>query len=358
MKGFFDAAERTWMEQKGEGWWLRYWKNPWQAALWSDSTLREMQAHLDEATAQANMAEDSPPNDALSRTRFADRIHQTADLFQLTRTFIKFQKLSWTLQAKEWEQASSEELLVGLEIAEEAIETRARLVETSAEVRGRHPNSASAHDLSWVFRYDSIGGSLGAIALRIAELNLNSGTTLEMAGALVEKWNSALGYSGLPTFEIGHQKLSDVGLAASGDRRVWRRQHLSSAGMEMDSDPKGSGFFAKNVRRGHIYQAFTAKGGHFYLGRLKLKSRQSPSGEVYIRLDFFDESGKLLVKSTRGRLAPVAEFGEFHNIRTLIKAPDSAAFGRLMIRFYEMDQGSRADLIHAEVQDLGPAQSP
>jgi hypothetical protein len=272
--------------------------------------------------------------------------------------FIKFQNLSWTLQAKEWEQAAPEDLLEGLQIAGEAIETRARMLKSATEVRGRHPISASAHDLSWVFRYDSIGGSIASIALRLAELDHSSESTLEIAGSLMEQWSSALGYAGSPGFKTGHQKLSDVGLAAAGDRRVWRRQHLLSEGMEMDPDPKGSGFYAKNVRRGHIYQTFSAKGGHFYVGRLKLKSRQSPSGEISVRLDFFDVSGELLVKSKRGRLAPVAGFGEVQTIRTMIKAPDSAAFGRLMIRFYEMDRGSRADLIHAQVQDLGPAQSP
>ena len=41
-----------------------------------------------------------------------------------------------------------------------------------------------------------------------------------------------------------------------------------------------------------------------------------------------------------------------------MQAPAGAAYGRLFVRFYEMDQGSRADLFSAQVIDLGHLPSP
>ena len=335
---------------------MRYWKDAWQAALWDQATVETMQGHLDDALAATEHF--VPVKDAgLSPDRFRERVQQTTDLFSLTRAFLQFMESSWELQAGDWEEAGGKDLSKGLELADKALKARQALIERSRSVKARHPNTQFAHDLSWVFRYDDIGASLAAIRAGMARKQWGPEDDYRKADRLLEEWTTAHGMEGLPEFNNAEQVLHDTDFSEAADPEVWRHQSLDSEGLQMGPDPRGIGYVAENVRRGHIYQVFEVKPRHYYLGLLDLASMQTPSGEVYIRLDFFKE-GTLLAKSTRGKIAPVGRYGSEQRIRTLMQAPAEATHGRIMIRFYELEEDRRVYLKTVNVLDLGYRPTP
>jgi hypothetical protein len=355
MRAFFDEAERIWMNQSGTGWWLRYWKDPWQAALWQDADMGKLEELLEEAMTRCEAAlRDSTGADGLDPGRFRERVRQTADLFAMTRHFIRYQQLSWDLQSGPWESANTDALDRGLILAADTLQAREALNNSSTLVRAAHPNTVSAHDLSWIYRYDGNGAAIAAI-LGNPELTANRRAE---ALRLLKVWSLSHGLRGQPPLPGDDRLLFGTDFSEVEDPRIWKHQFLDSEGMSRGIGPDGRGFVARDVRRGHIFRIFPAKENHFYLGNLELATRQSPSGEVYIRLDFFTESGELIIKSARSRTAPGVKMDNAQRLRVLMQAPAEAAYGRLMIRFYEMDPGSSAMLHHAEVRDLGFRESP
>lgn len=327
MRAFFERAEALWMSQSGSGWWLRYWKDPWQAALWNERDGEQMETLLKEAL---SLAGEVPSG------RFQERVRQTSDLFSATALFLRYQDLSWRVQTG------------STSMAQEALDTRSALREKMSSILGRHPQAGFAGDLSWIFRYDSLGGAVArAYCAGRAELR-----------PTLADWCRVEGFSGMPTEGPGVPVLHDTTFGKTDNPRIWRQQHLDSDGLAMGSRVDGPGYQARDVRRGSIYQLFRATPGQFYLGELELESAQSPSGEVYIRVDFFDADNQLVAESRRVRLAPTARNGSRQTLRVLMQAPETASHGRLFIRFYEMDPGSRAELFRADVLDLGLDPNP
>ncbi|MEX0330141.1 MAG: DUF4838 domain-containing protein [Puniceicoccaceae bacterium] len=355
MRAFHDKAESLWMGQEGKGWWLRYWKDPWQAALWDAADIEEMEETLQQAQ-ELDRMEDVATSDGLSGSRFLARVQEVGNLFQLTSRFVEYMRLSWELQGGDWESADSVGIAQGLNLALKTLEARDRFVGKSAEVRQQSPNSRHAHDLTWPFRYDGIGAAIAALRQRAGELGM-SRTYGPRLDVLMLAWSLARSLEGRPAYSGVSSVLRDQTFASIEDPGVWRQQSLESEGMFMGSGGHAAGYTAKDVRRGHIFQVFEAQEGHFYLGSLDLESIQSPSGEIYIRLDFFNGK-ELLAKSARGRLAPVAEQGAKQRIRVLWQAPEGTTHGRILVRFYEMDEGSEADLFRINVLDLGYLGSP
>jgi hypothetical protein len=345
MQAFLEKAEAVWMSQQGSGWWLRYWKDPWQAALWESSDIIAMETHLQAALAKTRLHKADQASGLLPE-RFEQRVQETADLFGITRMFIHYQSLVWKLQSGNWETASARELAKGAALARETMEARRSLSEL-----------AHAHDLSWIFRYDGTGASIAGILHRATRQKWLPEGLYKEATAVMTDWLTAHGLEGRPDFRVGSQVLADTDFNEVDDPAVWTRQQLGSDGLQMGRGGRHVGYTANSVRRGHISQLFPAKEGHYYLAMLDLESVQSPSGEVYIKLDFFKD-GELLAESPRARLAPVEAFGSRQRIRALMQAPEGTAYGRLRIRFYEMDQGSRADLTQIEVLDLGQVPNP
>ena len=325
MRRFFDRAESVWMDQedgRGErGWWLRYWKDPWQAGLWQSDDLLAMQGDLDKALEATRNGPE----------RFHGRVRQTADLFAVTRSFIESENLAWSVQSGDTSRAGP------------ALEAREELETLMRQVLREHPLAARAGDLSWIHRYDSLGGPLAHARSR------------ETGGALqaeLEQWCRLQGFSGLPEEGPAQNILYDTRFAHVDNRRIWHWQYLDSENRFMAKGQMGKGFVAENVRQGHIYQLFEAVPGDFYLGELKLETDQSLSGEVYIRVDFFDVDNQLISRSRRARIAPVGQFGRHQVLRALNQAPEGATRGRLFIRFYELDRDRPVYLHQAEVRHL------
>jgi hypothetical protein len=356
MRAFFERAEQIWMKQEGQGWWLRYWKDPWQAAIWSADDVATLEMHLETAL-QKVRAVGEKKESGLDAQRFETRIRQTTDLFEMTRAFLRYESLSWELQSGTWESASQKAIQAGLVLCKETLSARKALKEISEKLRSRHPNTATAHDLSWVFRYDGDGAAIATILQRASRLDWLPAGAMDSGLTILDEWLSLNNLEGRPDFTQANQVLHDTDFSDIEDSSPWRRQFMSSEGMHVGQSREGIGFTVQNVRRGHITQSFDVEPGHYYLAHLDVDSAQTPSGEVYIRLDFFKD-GELMAQSPRARLLPVKPFGTEQRLRALMAAPEGATKGRLMIRFYEMDQGSQADLIQTRVYDLGRVPSP
>ena len=382
MAAFFNLAESIWMGQGGHPWWLRHWKNPWQAALWSPAEIRQARSLLESALAEAAQYEDPGERDGLAPGRFLSRVQETADVFSLTEAFHLYQTLGWQLQRPT--EGDPEDRLL---LARDALLARERLAAGTRRVVAANPNAARAGDLSWVFRYDTIGGSLAALGMEGPALGADrkpdspaddtevvppaiarrlegpapSGPPAVPRDALdsvLTRWMQLEGHAGLPDFADPRPVLFDKDFSHVADPRIWHHQFLESEGLHTGPGPDGAGFRAENVRRGHLYQLFPAEPHHFYLGALDVATRQSPSAEVYIRVDFFDTNHQLIGGSRRARIAPTDPYGERQTVHALMQAPGNAAYGRLFIRFYELDPDQPADLHRAEVWDLGHRPAP
>ncbi|MGC9451824.1 MAG: DUF4838 domain-containing protein [Oceanipulchritudo sp.] len=351
MRAFFDAAEAVWMNQPGRGWWLRFWKSPWQATLWNETELEELEGHLDRAMAACRIRPGAAREDGLSPTRFAERVGRTSELFGLTRIFVRYESLSWELQTMPLEQAGRELAGSALALAREALQARKILIARTAEVVGGNPLAARASDLEWIFLYDTLGSSIAAIGRRLKELGDAEGQ--QEARALMAEWIRLEDGSALPDFTRNENILWDTDFSLVEDPRYWLWHSLDAEGMEMSVPGGDAGFRAEGVRRGNIFQLFQARPGRFYLGKLLLEADLPDSAEAYIRLDFFSGEHELLGETRRARMAPTGKHGTRQILRALGKAPENTAYGRIFIRFYEMDPGVQADLFEVRVLDLG-----
>lgn len=349
MRAFFDQAEARWMGQEGTGWWLRYWKDPWQVALFRTADLDDMEELLAEAASLATVEETASAPSLLPPGRFRERVQQTTDLFALTRALHSYQSGCWALQATRWEGASAEAIQEGLSLAGATLAVRERLVGTRERILREEPNSRELRDFDWVFRYDDLGASLTALALAARARGLDPAP----AASALRHWAGLQGLEVVPEpGSGGRQVLYDRALSEIDNPRIWHHQMVESEGGRFSRLARAGGLLAENIRRGHVYQLFRAQPGAFYLGEVDLETAQSPSGEVTVRLDFFDEAHTWLGESPRARLAPTGDYGEGQRLRALMAAPADAAYGRLRIRFYEMDPGSRAEVTRAGVREF------
>jgi hypothetical protein len=356
MRDFFDLSESVWMNQPGRGWWLKYWKDPWQAALWNTQQLDLLQAFLDAAMDQAVAVEDSAQEDGLAASRFTTRVRQTRELFQATRLFVEYESAAWALNEACREISGPGQLEEPLAMAEHALDTRAELVERVRGIVRDNPLAARASDLEWILLYDNTGGCLGFLGLEASRTG--DPDARREADRLVRKWQRMEGRNGLPGYEKAHSILYDTSFGHAEDPQIWHRQHLDSDGLEMESLQPPNGFRVKAVRRGNIFQLFRVQPGHFYLGDLGLEASLADSGEIFIRLDFFSESHELLAQSRQARMPPGGKSGHGQQIRVLMQAPPESAYGRIFIRFYEMEPDNEARLRSVDVLDLGGHRIP
>lgn len=350
MRTFFNHAETIWMKQDGTGWWLRYWKDPWQVALYRAEDLKRMEELLHQAERAATRFSASGPESGLLFSRFSERIHLTRCLFDLTRALYDYQTRVWEAASSVGPATRGSDPRVVQARFAAALDSREALVRARDRAVSSSPLASRAGDLSWVFRYDSLSGPLAAFCLRNPELPGNTDLTRRLA--------HVRGFNGLPSFRNpAKDVLYDKEIRHFSDPRIWHRQFMDSEGWRVDPIP-GGGMAVEDVRRGHAYQLFRARPGDFYLGEAAVKTRQSPSGEVYIKVDFFDQDQRLIAESPRARISPTSRHGESQVLRALVQAPPEAAYGRLFIRFYEMDPGSRAAVNRAAVYHLGAAPAP
>ncbi len=330
MRAFFSKAEAVWMNQAESGWWLRYWKDPWQAALWQDNDLFEMQRLLELAAANSSKFDEHSYSTRLKPSRFHNRIRETAQLFNLTRLFVEYQKSCWKLQSHAWENASRKELRSGLKTVEECHTLRENLRSSAAHISIASPRINYAGELEWVFRYDALDATRKVIETRL-EKPSSIGADLTDYSVLKDKY---------------FRKIDDP--------RIWHHQFMDSENHSRIVPRGGRGYLVKDTRRGHLYQLFRAEEGYDYLALLDLETAQSPTGEVYLEMDFFNAGNDRLGKSPRARIAPSGIYGEKQRIRSLMRAPAGSAYGRIKIRFYELDPGSQVKLEQIDVLELEP----
>jgi hypothetical protein len=216
----------------------------------------------------------------------------------------------------------------------------------------KNPLASRASDLEWVFRYDSLGANMARIRANLVE-RFPDERAVAALDALLSDWATTQGLDWNPAQNATPvQVLNDRRFTQVDNPRIWHRQFMDSENMSQRARKAPDGFAAKDVRRGHLYQLFAANPGDWYLGEVNVQTRQSLTGEVYIRVDFFNKDHALLAESRRGRIAPVETAGPVQTVRALMQAPPETAYGRLFIRFYEMDPGSEAELNSASVLQL------
>ena len=351
MRAFFDQAEDIWMKQPGSGWWLRHWKDPWQAGLWDEQDLARGRDLLEQA--QRDIESGEFPDDGLEPRRFADRIEPTRKLFEFTQAFHLYQSLCWKLQTVAWESVSRTELLDGIALAQAAVSARQHMVESRDAALCETALARYASDLEWVFRYDSLGAGIATLSRNTLLKTGGLSRLTRDLEQLLAAWGDSQGLQLQPDLAGSWTPvLNDEDFSNVDNPRIWHRQFMDSQNMVEKARQDPPGFIVRNVRRGHLYQLFKAIPGDLYLGEVSVKTAQSLTGEVYIRLDFFNDRHELLAESRRSRIAPVDLFGTDQTVRALMRAPAEAAYGRLFIRFYEMDPGSEAALDSAEVLHL------
>lgn len=331
IRNFMEHAESLWMNQEGEAWWLRYWKDPWQAGLWSESDLMAMEDRL---TAAQHALEKASHYGVLNPERFHQRLNRLRETFELTKAFLRYQWAAWDFQLQSFADLSKSEWNAALQAAQDLLELRRALIKTRDKVISTIPGTSYIADLSWVFRYDSTGGSI----VQLASQNLSAEETAAVQ-AVYDDWAELAGVqagtvAGAPSSSV----LYDRSFSHLDDPKIWRFEFMEAEGLDVGPHPiLANTLQIRNARRGHLYQLFKAEPGDLYLGRLEVSSNQTSAGDLSLILEFFDSEMRLLSTSPRGRMAPPDIAGMTQVLRTVSTAPQNAAFGRIKIRCYELE---------------------
>jgi hypothetical protein len=349
VRSFMDRAESLWMNQKGAGWWLRYWKDPWQAALWSPADLAAMQAEL----SRARQSLDTPIlPDGQDPERFDRRLQRLEETFSLTTAFLLYQWAAWDFQTIDFASLSIAQIEPAVHQARELLRLRKALIATRDTVTAGTPGTAYLSDLAWVFRYDSIGGKLAALALQAGPASPHQATIR----SLLKEWAELAGFE-IPSVAISSARtvLHDRHFEKFDDPRIWHRSFMTAEGLSVERDTTLQHTVrVTNARRGHLHQFFKAEPGRLYLGQVDATTAQTPAGDVSLILEFYDKEMRLVGESRRARLAPPDRDGSTETLHALATAPQTASFGRLRIRFYELEPNLPVRLENPDVRLLSP----
>lgn len=349
VRSFMDRAEKLWMEQTGSAWWLRYWKDPWQAALWSPDAVAAQLADLQQARLLLSQAPVPPSGDP---QRFGERLQRLEETFALTTAFLEYQWAAWDFQTLPFAQLSADGIADAIGQARALLERRKALVAMRDAVVAGTPGTAFLADLAWVFRYDATGGSLAALALRAGP-----GSPHQPAvAALVGDWARLAG-RGETAFTLSQPRsvLHDPRFAKFDNPRIWYREFMDSEGLLVDRDPQRAHTVkVVNARRGHFYQLFKAEPGGLYLGQIEATTSQTPAGDLSLIVEFFDAAMQPLTASTRSRLAPPDPESAPQTLHALATAPPNSVYGRLKVRFYELEPDLPVWLENPQVLLLNP----
>lgn len=348
IRSFMEHAESLWMKQEGEAWWLRYWKDPWQAELWSPNDVSAMDDKLRAAQYALHMA---TPDGVLNPQRFHQRLHRLRETFQLTKAFLRYQWAAWDFQLQSFTALSKTEWNAALQAAQELLDLRRALIETRDKVISTVPGTSYIADLSWVFRYDSTGGAIAQLASR--------SLSAEEAAAVQDVYDDWAELAGVQAGKIlgtpSTSVLYDRSFSHVDDQKIWRFEFMDAEGLDVGPHPiLANTLQIRNARRGHLYQLFRAEPGSLYLGRLGVSSNQTSAGDLSLIIEFFDSEMRLLSTSPRGRMAPPDIAGMTQVLRTVSVAPEKAAFGRIKIRCYELEPDRPVLAQSPDVRRLSP----
>jgi len=79
MRRFFERCEAQWMNQPGDSYWLKFYRNETQAILFPPEICRELRSYLDEAASQVR------------QRKVRARVQQVSDAFGVTERFVAMQ---------------------------------------------------------------------------------------------------------------------------------------------------------------------------------------------------------------------------------------------------------------------------
>lgn len=342
VRAFMDLAEARWMQQTDAGWWLRYWRDPWHAALYLDDNmaiLTAMQQHLH--AAQTALA-DAPE-------RFQIRIHELQVAFALTDAFVRYMDAVWRLQA-DWQKLLRRGAFDQIAALAEAALIRRNLLQHHFSVSLKdYPRLQQMRDSSWVFLYDTLRGSItAALHQLLIQGNPVDAPAVQRLHLVMEALDPDLLPALQPVTTSPTQLLVDPDFRNLGKSPAWRIQQLQSEGLTFRANAEG-GLVVGQSRRSSAHQLFSAQKGDFFISSIDFEGQQSPTGQIYIQLQFFNGDAEMLAETPRARIAPSAFFGQRQNVFTAAVAPPQTVFGRLFIRFYEMDPGTEITIHRAEV---------
>ena len=343
MRRFHDIAEKAWMEQEGPSWWLRYWKDPYHVHLLPPGLRGEMRALLEEASLLAR-TRPPRPEPGLASGRFRERVEGVSSTFALTEAFAGYMEAVFSLQTGMQSLRRGEAIPFPalLSKAARVLSLRSELLEATSRYGEEPPPRARAPDLSWVFRYDSAGGAIADLVRRAPTAALR-----ERAATLFERWNRLRGGPVFSPARDGRfeEILYDNDFSEIEDRRIWQRQFLPSEDLSLRPLPETGAFEVENARRGHLYQLFRIEPGEAYLGELVVTTRQSASGQVALVIDFLDANMEPLESGfPRARILPPGHGPARQSLTVVSRPPEEAVYGRLLIRFHELDPGRPANL--------------
>lgn len=342
-RAFFDLAEQQWMSQQAEGWWLRFWKDPWQAALFLDDGLLDQLADHLSAAQQALHRHGAEPV-------FHQRLTELHDAFAICSAFVRFHSAVWELQADLPElRLSAEALGPWTQLAETAFTERTlfhHLVKTRAD---SNPRMQYFRDTKWVELYDSFA----SILLEAATLHPSARLT-----NLLQAVDPALADGFAPVIRTPQPVLYDTDFSDLDNPRIWTPHMLPAEGVAIEKAGSDGGLTVRNARRASAHQLFNATPGRLYHASLEIEADQSPSGQLYLQVQFYNADQKRIATTPASRFAPVAVAGRKQIIHSSLVAPEGTAFGRLFIRFFEMDPYSSAVLHSVNVQEFRPAEDP
>jgi hypothetical protein len=309
IRGFFDAAERIWMEQPGKGIWLRYWQNSHQASLYGDAELKELERWLISAE------DESGKFSGEHATDYIRRVGYTRDLFELTKTFVELVQLRWAISLHEYDgftPAFRPFVLKGIDmsLANGMGKSLNRLEQLEEQLRegieqavAKSPLHKRLERMDWMYS--------DSPASRIRGLNREKADGI----TLIRGW-------------------SDYGTR-------WKTKHIDSEGVSIKLNEDI--LRAENVFRGYTYRLAYAEEGKTYRAEVPVKGKVGPSSMVYVKLDFYNEALELIGSSRWDRLAP-GTYEKPFTIGPEIIAPEESKYVRLYIRFFQQEPGDWLDV--------------
>lgn len=319
MRKFFAVAEFIWMNQPGNAVWLRYYLDAHQAWLFNEFHMKRLRELLDKALLASRQWREETGDSVYLR-----RVSLTDDAFVLTECFVEYTHLHWYLSRSElgpvhyaherrpafvFENYDVSSLEGVRSIADRLDVLKHAFVRQRERMLSGNPVHQRFEDSDWAFFGDSIPRRLWQLQRDSIESELVFSTDWER------------------------------------DKHRWRRSLLDSKEASLALGPEG--VRAEKVRRGQLFCVIPVDAGEVYAADVRLRGVTGPSANIFVRLDWYDSEGRQLSRSPWDRLPPGIYDVPFQ-LGPVERAPESAAFVRLFIRFYEQE---KADWI--EIDQVG-----
>lgn len=339
MRRFYERSEEQWLNQLGDSYWLKFYRNETQAILFPPEVCRELRGYLQEAAS------------VVKTRKVRARVQQVSDTFGVTERFIAMQA---------WRDRLNREVLSGAGSMDQVVQwlmafrdARKAFVSYTTELQASQPLLIAPFQMSDYTLHDPTVNTLVWLRDRSGPLSKELPSPLVDEVELVRLWSNlaergfSIGYNGALLGPVQKPR-TIAGLTYGVTLPLGWMSKVEPAEHYRDSLLGEDGMRVLRIEGSintSVFQWRPLPKTEFSLAAVKIRGRLSPSSSAYLTLGWLDAKHRHL--GILRMLLPTGEWPEWVDLSQGGMIPENAVWVGVGIRL-----GNQHDGDWVEVKDF------